>query len=277
MLHYHRRRLLGAAAAAVGPVLVGACSASAHKEESVIEEDAGPRPRVLITGFNDWRDLEGNLFRCRDNPSCRLLLGAPHDAVPTKAPRGPLVRALLGQVDADFFFTTLPVTWGTAVQRLDRSSFDMVIHLGLGVYDSTNKILLERGAYNLRCAAKDASGAVGPNQKIEEGGAECLLGNGGMQLRYEALARCPPALVTSANESETFMLVEAPARAANTYICNETHWSALMECEQPGRLKAAYFIHVPYAHEDDPTHEKLAAAVATLIERIVRVERNISR
>ena len=78
-----------------------------------------------------------------------------------------------------------------------------------------------------------------------------------MRLRYEVLSCCPPALTSTGNESDTFTLVEAPARAANTYICNETHWSALRACEQPGRLKAAYFIHVPYAHEDDPTHEPL--------------------
>ena len=103
------------------------------------------RPRVLVTGFHDWRDLESNLwrcarsacarcahgvrtvcarcarcarrarsrrgtrrarprapcrtphapctYRCRDNPSCRVLYGAPSASPPIEK-AGPLVRAL---------------------------------------------------------------------------------------------------------------------------------------------------------------------------------------
>ena len=51
------------------------------------------RPRVLVTGFHDWRELESNVWRCRDNPSCRVLYGAP-SASPSIEKAGPLVRAL---------------------------------------------------------------------------------------------------------------------------------------------------------------------------------------
>ena len=40
------------------------------------------RPRVLVTGFHDWRELESNVWRCRDNPSCRVLYGAPSASPP---------------------------------------------------------------------------------------------------------------------------------------------------------------------------------------------------
>ena len=51
------------------------------------------RPRVLVTGFHDWRELESNVWRCRDNPSCRVLYGAPSASPPIEK-AGPLVRAL---------------------------------------------------------------------------------------------------------------------------------------------------------------------------------------
>jgi hypothetical protein len=51
--------------------------------------------RILVTGFHDWRDLgpTPNLWRCRDNPSCRLILGKP-SSEPSIARSGELTRRL---------------------------------------------------------------------------------------------------------------------------------------------------------------------------------------
>ncbi len=38
------------------------------------------------------------------------------------------------------------------------------------------------------------------------------------------------------------------------------------------RLRAAYFIHLPFARAHDPSHQELARAVAELIVRLVRLE-----
>lgn len=86
----------------------------------------------------------------------------------------------------------------------------------------------------------------------------------------------------------SFAVRVADARAQNTFICNETHWRALKAVKlaedsaasagtsttEPAarRLRAAYFLHVPYAADDDPSHDALAAAVATLLVRMVELE-----
>ena len=36
---------------------------------------------------------------------------------------------------------------------LDLQAFDAVVHLGLGVYDCTDKLIVEDGAYNIRNGA----------------------------------------------------------------------------------------------------------------------------
>jgi hypothetical protein len=65
------------------------------------------------------------------------------------------------------------------------------------------------------------------------------------------------------------------------YICNETHFRALKavdySIEHGGELRAAFFIHIPYAigqqpMTDDPADEdfsSLALAVAGLISRLI--------
>ena len=269
------RRRFAATAAAAAAGFTASFTAS-RCEPELDEEPRRRRPRVLITGFNDWHNLSGNLWRCRDNPSCRVLLGNASSSAPVER-TGPLVHALKNNTalasSADFEFQTLPVIWGTT-QGLDLTSYDLVIHLGLGVYDCYDKILLEKGAYNLRSASKDVLQVCGPNEPIEAGGAECLPITTAMQRRYDALAREPPVLLTAGDEHCTFKVEEAPARPANTYICNESHYRALRACELPeSRLKAAYFIHLPYAREkEDPHHEKLGDAVAALVSRIINVE-----
>eukprot|EP00929_Paragymnodinium_shiwhaense_P028814 TRINITY_DN16630_c0_g1_i4.p1 TRINITY_DN16630_c0_g1~~TRINITY_DN16630_c0_g1_i4.p1 ORF type:complete len:285 (+),score=31.23 TRINITY_DN16630_c0_g1_i4:67-921(+) len=118
------------------------------------------RLHVLVTGFHDWRDLgeTPNLWRCRDNPSCRLLLGGPCDAPPVRRD-GELPKLLRKELpNVDFSFQTLTTTWETS-RSLDLHTFDAVVHLGLGVYDCRDKILVEDGAYNKR-DGKDALGKL---------------------------------------------------------------------------------------------------------------------
>src|SRR5690606_31277447 len=107
-------------------------------------------PEVLVTGFCDWRALgpRPDLWRCRDNPSGRLLTGVPTEG-PAPPLEGPLVRLLTDRADLRPAFTLLPVTWGAAAD-LEMQRFDAVIHLGLGVYDAPLRLQPERGAVNLR-------------------------------------------------------------------------------------------------------------------------------
>ena len=251
----------------------GGASALWFGNASCEEKPHKPRPRVLITAFHDWKDLADNMWRCRDNPTCRLVLGA-ESAVPPIKREGPLVTALKrARVPAEFTFVTLPVTWGTAM-GLDLTAYDVVIHLGLGVYDSYDTILLEHGAYNMRGSGHDVLDrpAQNANDAIETGTPRHLKLESSMLKRYSELRRLPSALT----ETPRIIVSEAPSRKENTYICNETHWRALKAVGETGadaRPKAAYFIHVPYAHpERERGWEELAAAVATLVGRLVAIE-----
>ena len=256
--------------------LVAASSAAAAAAASAFASscDAKKKPRVLVTGFHDWRELEGNIWRCRDNPSCRLLLGAASEKPPVKRD-GPLARALRESNTADFSFQTLPTTWGTS-SGIDLTSYDIVIHLGLGVYDNHTTILLENSAYNMRNATADALRVAGSGGPIEEGERRIMKLESGQLTRYADLRREPSKLGNATDGGKAFTVMEAPARKENSYICNETHWRSLRAVSTATDAKpvAAYFIHVPYA---DPNREKgyeeLAAAVATLVQRIVELER----
>jgi hypothetical protein len=250
--------------------LTSLAGASVAAGQRTISAEPKPRKRVLVTGFHDWHELEGNLWRCRDNPSCRLILGPPTNSPPL-AREGALVTAL-ATVDADFTYQTLPVIWGTTAS-LDVLSYDVVIHLGLGVYDNKESILVEQGAYNLR-RGNDALGHEPLALTIETGAPEVQQSSGEMRERYAALAEEPRL-------PGGFVLRDAPARRANSFICNESHWRALsaqreaaggIENKNGGntRLRAAYFLHLPYAKADD--HKELASAVAAVICRIVGLE-----
>ena len=154
--------------------------------------------------------------RCRDNPSCRLLYGAP-SASPPIAKAGPLVLALRAAGhDAEFCFQSLPVIWGTSA-ACDVLSYDMVVHLGLGVYDGTETILLESGAWNER-RGLDALGKA----------SGCTLDAGAPQvLTDQATAANVGALAGGARLAGGHAVQIAEARPANAYICNETNWRAL--------------------------------------------------
>jgi hypothetical protein len=144
---------------ASGCVVFGAF---AHRNTSCNSQNAKPK-RVLVTGFNDWRNLgDAGVWRCKENPSCRLLLGgASHKKPCSKRGDGKLVNFLRAKAAKHIYFdfVTMPTVWGTAVGSnlgFNRSDYDVVIHIGLGVYDCHDKILLERGAINKRCNSPDA-------------------------------------------------------------------------------------------------------------------------
>eukprot|EP00929_Paragymnodinium_shiwhaense_P028813 TRINITY_DN16630_c0_g1_i3.p1 TRINITY_DN16630_c0_g1~~TRINITY_DN16630_c0_g1_i3.p1 ORF type:complete len:343 (+),score=66.38 TRINITY_DN16630_c0_g1_i3:67-1095(+) len=207
------------------------------------------RLHVLVTGFHDWRDLgeTPNLWRCRDNPSCRLLLGGPCDAPPVRRD-GELPKLLRKELpNVDFSFQTLTTTWETS-RSLDLHTFDAVVHLGLGVYDCRDKILVEDGAYNKR-DGKDALGKLPASGWMEFLASEtCESG------RMHAVVQALDGRTLGGYQVEA-----APARPGNRYICNETHWRALRALEDAEklppatargdcggrRLRGCFFVHIP--------------------------------
>jgi hypothetical protein len=210
---------------------------------------------VLVTGFHDWEDLGDppNVWRCRDNPSCRLLVGAESRERPT-AFEGPLVERLeRAAPGVEWTFSTLPVVWGAF--RDVPQEHDVVVNLGLGVYDRFDALQLERGAYNLRRGLDAAgSGAPGPIDPSA------------------AAVREPPAAMTAridrlvGRRLAGFEVLGAEARSSNSYLCNETHWNALAALDED-RPREAYFVHIPHAEGDD--YAPLAEAVATLVLALV--------
>jgi hypothetical protein len=246
---------------------VAACSSGAVEAEDTAAPAAEPsrdavdavpkgRPmRVLVTGFNDWRDLgePPNVWRCRDNPSCRLLLGTEHDAMP-QTQEGPLVVRLRRRApDIEWSFATMPVTWDAFAAVPD--DVDLIVNLGLGVYDRFDALQLEAGAFNLR-QGTDAAGHE-RGEAIAAGAPEVLAApeHSPIPARLEALAGRTMA---------GYEIVVASARAENSYLCNETHYHAL-EALHAGRgsLREVYFLHIPYAEHGD--YEALAEGVAAVV------------
>ena len=274
--------LRGVAAASAGVAFASLRAARA-------EETDRRRLRVLITGFHDWRDLDdepgadllrrrtsvafgkggaegkggaGAMWRCRDNPSCRLIYGEAC-AAPPLIRRGPLVRALSALEErADFSYVTMPVLWGTA-SGLDVCAYDVVIHMGLGVYDRTDLLRLESGAYNGRNGT-DALARARDDERIEA--------TEGRHVQCDAMASRVDAVAAACKGGvgDGFELEVAGSTAENSYICNETHWRGLKACAASGQRLAAYFLHLPYASADD--HVALAAAVAGVVREMVRLE-----
>lgn len=151
-----------------------------------------------------------------------------------------------------FTFQTMTTTWGTS-HTLDLLAYDVVVHLGLGVYDSRSKLLLEDGAFNGR-AGKDAAGHdAGPT--IDMGA--------GQVCAHERMSGVVQRL--SGRRIAGYFDVEVPrARPSNSYICNETHWralTALRSAERQGdaALTACFFMHIPMPAKESfksPQHQK---------------------
>jgi hypothetical protein len=233
------------------------------------EENMSESLRVLVTGFNDWKDLGDppNVWRCRDNPSCRLLLGDETAARPdTHA--GPLVELLTGHATTaegraiTWTFGTMPVTWGVADTVPDYDSYDVVVHVGLGVYDTFSVLKLEDGAFNQR-KGTDAAGREA-DEAIASGSGEVLDAPEGTDIAARVRS-------LDGHTFGAYTLQVARARPENSYLCNETHFRALERVDASvasgGRLRHAYFLHIPYAEEDD--YARLARGVAGVVIALV--------
>lgn len=220
--------------------------------------------RVLVTGFNDWKDLGDppNVWRCRDNPSCRLLVGEPEAERPVSFDGELASRLQRERTDVDWQFATMPVTWG-ALESMNVREYDIVINLGLGVYDTHDKILVENGAYNLR-RGKDASG-VEREEVIDVTRGEGAAGN------LPSTGRSAERILAVVGRTVGGYRVEqADAREQNSYLCNETHYLALRQLDAVGsgdRLGQVHFVHLPYAQDDD--YATLAVGVAGVLGTLV--------
>lgn len=256
-----------------GSVLAGCSSAGpGEPPESVVEERGESEPetkpnevdrplRVLVTGFHDWRDLGSPpaIWRCRDNPSCRLLIGdvGVEASEPPTSYAGPLVGRLeRAAPEIAWSFRTMPVTWG-AFSKVP-TEHDVIINIGLGVYDRFDALQLERGAYNLQ-AGEDAAG-VGVDGAIDPARAQVL-----EPPTESPIAGRIDALVGT--RIADYEILGASARAENSYLCNQTHWFALASVHAGGP-REAYFLHIPYAEKGD--YEPLADAVAGVVLGLVR-------
>ena len=216
---------------------------------------------VLITGFYDWRGLghPPEIYRCKENPSCRVLTGV---GVGERGYKGGLAKKLTQWSDnhpnVKVNFRVLPVTW-KHLGLVKRDRYQIIIHLGLGVYDSFHNILIEEGAYNLH-RGKDAMGHR-LNQVIRPHQPTVL--NAPIHIRRgieRALkAKLPPP----------FSLTKVKAREKNTYLCNATHYEALefINKAMSTPLPETYFVHIP--HREGDTDEALTLAIFNIIKALV--------
>lgn len=250
--------MLRAAATAMG----AAASMVAFKRRRVTQ--CANQRRVLVTGFNDWHDTKDNVLRCRDNPSCRLLLG---DACvkPPVARDGELPRFLRCEApDIQWHFMALPVMWGAA-WVCDWSAYDAVFHIGLGVYDCHDQIVLEDGAVNCRCPLGDVLGMVADS---------CIDKDAGPVLHNSMQSAALAAMDNAQVGAGVFTVKVIGARTSNSYVCNETHFGALQAVElcgkEGGRLKQAYFIHIPQPATKD-NFQDLGRGVGETILGLLRL------
>jgi pyrrolidone-carboxylate peptidase len=217
--------------------------------------------RVLITGFYDWRELgePPALERCRDNPSCRVLAGEGMGPRDLKGPLATLLRSyFVDQGDVHLEFKLLTVTWGSATQ-LTLDDYDQVIHLGLGVYDSFHRVLIESGAYNYR----DGTDAAG--HQVDDP----IVVNADKILSPSKRVRAGLQRALDTSLPSPFKLVKIDARRSNTYLCNETHYRALnwIQDHPRSRLKEAYFVHIPHREGDDD--QALARALSPILISLI--------
>ena len=114
------------------------------------------RPRVLVTGFHDWRDLgtPPNIWRTRNNPSGRLVLGDACE-YPPAVRSGELARLLRQRTEFEVSFMTLPVIWGAANVRTKTNTQYFLLNsadrLVLGVGFLSNRVRQQLGL-NFKCA-----------------------------------------------------------------------------------------------------------------------------
>lgn len=234
---------------------------------------SAPPRRVLVTGFNDWRNLEpeGNIWYCNENPSCRLLTGSTTSAQPTNL-SGPLVAQLKTRFpNIEWVFRTLPTTWGAFEEiRPLYANLDAAVHTGLGVYDAFDKIFIENGAYGFRGSITDAAGEL-PGEADGERGVP--IGSGNIALNPQDPIAMGIRRVAN-RKFGGFRVETMQSRDSNNYICNETNHLALQEVMQRRQAsktgaQTAFFLHLPYPKSGDSGYKPLASAVAQVIGALV--------
>lgn len=268
-------RITAGVAAGIGATLLYMWKRkAAKKKQKLLGGRSRSSARILVTGFHDWEGLDNppNVWKICKNPSARLLVGDACDAPPSEK-KGPLAKVLRKlerstRAGWEFSFQTLPTTWRSS-WCLDRSFFDVVIHLGLGVYDCVDKILVEDGAINKRANLKDAAGNLPPAGMLDEKGPNVLEAS---PRQRRAIADIDGRTVSGGGNSDTpplFTVQRVAARPENSYICNETHWSGLLDVQRgKGRRPAAvFFVHIPFPKVNED-YEPLATAVAAVIDEL---------
>ncbi len=219
-------------------------------------------PRILVTGFNDWENLGSppNVWKCSENPTCRLMLGGETLARPSSF-TGYLPALLRPRTEFAWTFLTLPTTWGAFETIQNYDTYEVAIHLGLGVYGGVHNVIkIEHGAINLRVGS-DASGTAPSSGTVAAGSARPLD------------AADPISVNIRRIENQTFAgftIEREVPRRENSFICNETNYLAL-EAVRRSRaaqrtLREAYFLHLPYADPSVSTgYQNLARGAAATI------------
>jgi pyrrolidone-carboxylate peptidase len=242
-------------------VFVLSLSYQTYNKKEAHAQPNGVERKVLITGFYDWRELgvPPQTRRCKDNPSCRVLAGEGIGERDFKGGLSVKLQSLFQHNPSiKISFQLLPVTW-ESLGSLERTRYDTFIHLGLGVYDSFHKILIEDGAFNYYSGI-DAKGHS-LDRMIYIDRAEILQASPNIQKGIER------ALQTKL--PEPFTIVRAKARRDNTYLCNATHYEALEFISSAKREQTveAYFIHIP--HSEGGSDEALALALLEVIKQLI--------
>ncbi len=230
--------------------------------------------KVYVSGFLDWPASElaaqgFDKWRCKENPSGRLLIGGwwPGKTKPAVG-RGLLARKLsaikktAGGRPIKWKFDVLPVVWGAA-REIKASDYDVVINIGLGGQKNGMLILLEQGAFNRRGGQADADGKVAGRQ-----------GGPAVKIDKKVGKKLTPAKPVSdlakagAGTVGAYTLEVKKARKTNNYVCNETHFLMLKQVRKTRRLRRAFFIHIakPARVKD---YQGLAGVLAKTISKLV--------
>ncbi|MFC1751468.1 hypothetical protein ACFL2V_22110 [Pseudomonadota bacterium] len=188
------------------------------------QETEAVKKKVLVTGFNDWRNLgtPPNVWKCDENPSCRLLVGSATTSQPSSY-SGPLVSALNSSTNVSWEYRTLPTTWGAA-QVIPYQNYDAVINMGLGVYDTSDAIQIEQNAYNQR-SGTDAAGTSRTAAPIDAANPSTTLS---------------PASSSGVNQRITAMDINTPVKlplgSTNTFSLTNNELQVSIGCLITGLL-----------------------------------------
>ena len=147
----------------------------------------------------------------------------------------------------------------SSLHQTSLEEYDQIIHLGLGVYDHFDQILIEEGAYNLH-RGRDALNKM-RDTVINQGKPQILI---------------PPTQVKkgilramNTHLPSPFQLVASPARIDNVYLCNATHYRGLNTLlSTHSKLKEVYFLHIPHRQGDSDL--PLAYALESIIKALIQ-------